>query len=531
MADNSSRTKNTVLNLLSAYGGEILGLLLAFILRTVFVKTLGEKYLGINGIFSNILSMLELAELGFGSAIIFKLYKPIKENNQNEINKYVQFFKIVYRVIGFFILFAGICCVPLLPYIIKDYETFAELGLNPIIIFGIYLFQSISSYWFFAYRTTVVEAYQKKYKLLVVGYLFSFASRLVQILSLVFFKNYIIYLLVVVVFIVLRNYTYAIIAKKLYPKCFTKEKVPISKEEVKSVFKDCFALMISKINSVIINATDNIVISSSLGLVYVGQYSNYVLFVTAIKSIFRKFFHAITASLGNLHAEGNITHEYNIFKTINFISFFIFSVVMAGITVVADDFITAWIGAEFVVDSFTANGVELFTPLALFIGAELYLHGLYEFTNLFRVSAGLFRPRKFLPLVAAVVNLAVSFALVGQLGITGVVIGTIVADIILIIPYNAAVLFKQLFDRPIKEFFLRNLLYIALTAAYVVVCYFAYHYIPLTGWARVAVGVVICGLIPSAVNILLFKNSMEFKILINNAKRLRKRKSAKNEVR
>ena len=519
MPTNIGRTRNTVLNLLSAYGGEVIGLLLAFVLRTVFVNTLGGKYLGINGIFSNILSMLELAELGFGSAVIFKLYKPIRENNQVEINKYVQFFKIIYRIVGFVILFGGICCIPFLPYIIKDYETFAELHLNPILIFGIYLFQSISSYWFFAYRTTVVEAYQKKYKLLIVGYIFSITSRVVQILSLIFLKNYIIYLLIVVGFIILRNFAYAYIAKRLYPECFTKEKVPISRAEVVSVFKDCFALMINKINSVILNATDNIVISSTLGLAFVGLYSNYLLFVTAIKSIVRKFFHAITPSLGNLHAEGKIEYEYSIFKTINFVTFGIFSVVMTGVAVIAGDFITVWIGKEFVVDSFEYGGVRLFTPLALFVGAELYFHGIYEFTNLFRVSAGLFRHRKYVPLIAAGVNIVLSFALVGRLGITGVVIGTIVADLILIIPYNTTVLYRKLFNRSAAEFYLRNLLYILLTAAYAFVCFMLYRLLPFGGWIRIAAGMVICIFVPCALNVVIFRKSPEFGIVLSKAKR------------
>lgn len=521
MGDQSSRTKNTVLNLLSAYGGEVIGLMLAFILRTVFVNTLGGEYLGINGIFSNILSMLELAELGFGSAIIFKLYKPIKDNNLTEINKYVQFYKIVYRIIGFVILAAGIVCIPLLPLIVKDYDTFAKLGLNPIIIFIIYLFQSISSYWFFAYRTTVVEAHQKKYKLLVVGYLFSFASRIFQILSLILYRNYIIYLLVVAIFIVLRNYTYAFIAKKLYPNCFAKEKVPISREEVKEVFKDCFALMIGKVNTVIINATDNIVISSTLGLASVGLYSNYLLFVTAIKSIVRKFFQSITASLGNLHVEGNVDQEYRIFKTINFISFVIFSVVMAGITVISNDFITAWIGSKYVVNSFVFRGLELYTPLSVFVGVELYFHGMYEFTNLFRVSAGLFQARKYVPLIAAIINIILSFALVGILGIVGVVIGTIVADIVLIMSYNTTVLFRRLFNAPMKEFYFKNAIYIVLASVYSIVCYLIYGTLPFSGWGRIIIGVFICTLIPCIFNALIFRKSIEFQILLRNARNLK----------
>lgn len=514
MSGSSGRTRNTALNLLSVYGGEVLGLVLAFLLRTVFINTLGEEYLGINGIFSNILSILELSELGFGSAILYKMYAPIKNNDQLEINKYVHLYKTVYRLIGTFIMIAGVCLIPLLPMLIQDYDTFAELDLNPIIIFLLYLFQSVSSYWFFAYCSTVVEAHQKKYKLMFVGFFFSIASRICQILVLIFVRDYILYLAVVIFFIVIRNLTYAIISKRLFPKCFTKERNPITKGEVFSIFKDCFALMINKINTVAINATDSLVISSSLGLAYVGLYSNYLLFVTAIKSITRKFFHSITASLGNLHASGDAGHEYAIFKTINFITFWIYSVVLVGVTVIADDFIRVWIGDSFVVSTFIYKGVTIATPLALFIGIELYTHGIYEFTNLFRISSGIFQERKYVPLVAVVVNLVLSLALAQCLGILGVVIGTVVANLILVINYNSVVLFKKLFKIKIHKFYLKNILYFALSLGYTVLLRFIYGVIPLGGVIKVVVGIALCMVIPCGLNFIFFYNSPEQKLML-----------------
>jgi hypothetical protein len=253
------------------------------------------------------------------------------------------------------------------------------------------------------------------------------------------------------------------------------------------------------------------------------------LFVTAIKSITRKFFHSITASLGNLHASGDTGHEYAIFKTINFITFWIYSVVLVGVTVIADDFIRVWIGDAFVVSSFLFKGVTIATPLALFIGVELYTHGIYEFTNLFRISSGIFQKRKYVPLIAAVANLAVSLSLAKYLGILGVVIGTIVANFILVINYNSVVLFKNIFNVKIHNFYLKNVFYFALALGYTVLLHFIYGIIPLDGVAKVVVGIVLCIGIPCGLNFVIFYKSPEQKLMLARAGSLLRRKKKKKD--
>lgn len=272
-----SRTKNSILNFITNLGSMLLTVLLNFITRSVFIHTLGSSYLGIEGLFTNILSMLSLAELGFGSAIVFKLYRPIQENDQQRLRVLMKLYKRVYLIIGGVIIVLGLCLLPLLPHLIEDYDSLAALGLNATVIFLIYLFSSASSYWFFGYKTSFVEATQKSYKLTVIGYAISIASSLCQILILVLTGNFILYLLCQILFSVTRNLVYAAVCDKNHPYLKEKTSERVSRTELKEFFKDCSALLLYRVSNVIIGGSDNIVLSSLVGLSTVGLYANYLL--------------------------------------------------------------------------------------------------------------------------------------------------------------------------------------------------------------------------------------------------------------
>ena len=156
-----SRTTNTIFNFLSSIGGQFITIIMQFVVRTVFINTLGKSYLGISGLFSNILTMLSLAELGVGSAILFKLYDPIAKGNKSRIAALMRFYKIVYRYIGVIVCALGLCLIPFIPHLIHDYDTLTRLHINAALVFVLYLLQSVSSYLFFAYKSAIITANQK----------------------------------------------------------------------------------------------------------------------------------------------------------------------------------------------------------------------------------------------------------------------------------------------------------------------------------------------------------------------------------
>ena len=441
----NSRTTNTVFNFASSVGGELISILMQFIVRTVFISTLGRSYLGINGLFSNILQMLSLAEFGVGSAIVFKLYEPIHEGDQKRIAILMRFYKTVYRLIGLFVGLVGIALIPFLPLLIKEYDKLAALNINAPLIFCLYLFKSVSSYLFFAYKGAIIKANQKEYIINLVSYFFTIGASLVQVVLLLVYPRFEIYVFIAVLQIILNNFACARIADQMYPYINEKSEEKLGRDEVKEVFKDCTALFLYKLNGVVLKATDNIVLSVFRGLGAVGLYSNYYIFYTTINSLLNKVFNSVSHSLGNLHASHEGDKEYEVFKATVLITAILGGTAGVGLFVVSDEFVHTWIGEDWVIPQ----------PFSLLMGIEVFTLALRICISKFRTTMGLFQQAKYRPVFGMIINLIVSVALVQVWGISGVLVGTIAADWLTTMWFDPVIIHKYGYKNryPVSKYF------------------------------------------------------------------------------
>lgn len=519
-----SRTVNSVKNMISAYIGQIIVLILNFVVRSVMIRTLGEEYLGINGLFTNILSVLSLAELGVGTAILFKLYKPIEEKNKDRIQILLKLYKQIYIVIGWIIAGIGLVLIPFLRLIIKDYDNVAAMGINIGLIFLLYVFNSASSYWFFAYKQTIVKAHQKTYKLTVWGNWLSVCSGVAQIIVLLLFKNFVLYTGVMIAFNILVNFVYAKIAERMFPYIKEKNEGKISKKETVELFKDCGALLLYRINTAVVSASDNIAISVLKGISDVGIYSNYRVIIVSLKGLYAKFFDSIEASIGSVHATGNLQWKQNIYRVINFITVWIFAVGATCIAVLCDDFICVWIGEQFVVDGFWYNENVYVPAIRYLLAAEIFLSGYESFLARFRSAFGLFRQLKFRPVISMVSNLIVTIALVPFIGIAGAVIGTIVS---LLINYtiDPIIIHKLELKSSLKRYFFKNAIYMLVAGlamwASKKIC--ALMTIQNT-WIALIFDGIICVMVTSLFFLCIFFRSYEFKASVGTVRNMVKKK-------
>lgn len=480
-----SRTANTFYNFFSSVLGQFISIFLQFIVRTVFINTLGKSYLGINGLFSNILSMLSLAELGVGSAILFKFYDPLSRDDKKRINVLIKFYKKVYTIIGIVVLIIGLCFIPFLRYMVKDYNKLESLGINATFIYILYLMQSVSSYLFFAYKSAVVKADQKEYILNFVNYAINILTSLVQIMMLVIFKNFETYVIILVLSIIIQNYVNAKIAEKKYPYIKNKEENQISKEEIKEIFKDCAAIFLYRLNAVVLNATDNVIISIFLGLEMVGMYSNYYVLYTTINTIFMKVFDSVTHSLGNLHTTKDYKHEYKIFKTVNLIAITLGATAGIGVFCLADEFVELWIGKNWLIAQ----------PFALLMGIEVYTLASRVYLSKYRNSMGLFQQAKYRPLFGMIINLVLSTILVKYWGICGVLVGTIVADWTTLMWFDPLIIHKYGLKEKfsVGKFYMKNLVYVVVTVIIGAINYLVSTKICVNqGWISFALHAGIC---------------------------------------
>lgn len=477
------RKVNSIKNLVTSTGSELLVMVLKFITRTIFINILGKEYLGINGLFTNILQMLSLTELGLASAINYQLYKPIAERNEERIRILMKFYKNAYRMIGIIIIGIGLCIIPFLPVLIRDYDTLEALGINAVFIFLLYLIQSASTYLFFAYKSALIRADQKEYKLTIASYGITVISYGTQILILLFWHNFVFYTASLIFFDIIQNVIFAHIVDKNYSFIRKKTSGKLTIREIKSLLRDCYALFIYKINQVVLNATDNIILSSFIGLAVVGEYSNYIMIYNQIKIIMIRCFNAIKASLGNFHAVEKVENEYLLFKAMNLFTIISYGSAAVGTIVVGDSFVATWIGEEYVLG-------DIFCIL---LGIEIYILGIRQLMGSYRETMGLFQQGKYRPMASIILNIIFSIALVRPLGLYGVMLGTILSDCMTMIWIDPLVLYRYGFKNycPLRNYFIKNSIYLLVLVIAVILSKFLCGLFLTVGWGSVILKICI----------------------------------------
>lgn len=421
------RIKNSIKNISSGLLGQMILLITNFITRTVFIRTLGSTYLGVSGLFGNILSLLSLAELGIGQAIMFSLYKPISENNDKKISALMRIYKIFYRFVFIFVLVVGFSLTPFLRYIISDFEEIPNIS----IIYLMYVFSSASSY-LFAYKNTLITATQKNYIINRASYVFSFLMMLVQVIELYLFKNYIFYLAVQICITIIQNLYTAHKATLLFPILKNKKVEKLECSEKNDLFKNVKSLMIYKIGSLALNSTDNILISMFVGITKVGLYSNYTLICNSVTAFLSTIFGNITASIGNLNAVETNEKKFEMFNIINLTTFWLYSVCSICIFCVANPFINAWIGSEYLLSYH-----ELFI-----IVFNVYIGGMLFAPFNYRQTMGLFVYGKMRPIISALINIVASVILGKYFGLVGILWGTVIARVTTNVWFDPYIVFK-----------------------------------------------------------------------------------------
>ena len=268
----------------------IFRMICSFIVRTIFIKTLSSEYLGLNGLFTNILSILSLAELGIGNAISFSLYKPLKENDTKKVSEYMNYFKRTYRILALLILILGISIMPFLSYIFGESYKVSD---NLYFIYSLYLIKTVVSY-LLVYKTTLLIADQNQYITSIVNIVYQMLLTIGQVLILVLFKNFILFIMVEMIATILQNVVNTIICNKKY-SYLKKSRNTISSKEKRNLHKDIFSAAIYKVSGVVISHTDNLILTKFVSVIIVGIYSNYYLIIHSIMSLIKFTLSSITS--------------------------------------------------------------------------------------------------------------------------------------------------------------------------------------------------------------------------------------------
>jgi len=506
---DESRTINSFRNFIVSSGGQIVNLFSKFILRTVFIKILGAEYLGLDGLFTNILTFLSLAELGVGPAMTFSLYEPIASNNIKAVQALMRVFKKSYIIIGIIIGGIGVGITPFIHYLIKDMPNIPNIR----IIYILYVLNSAISY-FFSYKAVFITANQKDYIVNINKYIFNFLCMIFQVSLLVLSHNYILYLTCQISFTLAQNINISRIANKKYPLLKSKEILPLDKATKHVITQNIFALVFHKIGGMVVFSTDNILLSKMFGLVTVGIYSNYSLIITALETLYGHFFTAIIAGIGNLGVTEAKEHQEQVFNQIFFINFWIVMFCSVAISVLINPVINIWAGSEYCFNK----------EIVISLVANYYLKGMRQSAKAFNNSYGLYRYYKYMPIPEIIINIAFSVVLARLYGPIGIFLGTIISTICTCLWVEPKILFKLRFEKSVKSFFIKYMFYTAFTVVIIVIVSCITSIVNLGGWIEIVVKLMVCLTVPNMAIIILFRKTDEYKKVVDLGRELLKNK-------
>ncbi|MCI8597338.1 MAG: hypothetical protein HFJ10_02685 [Lachnospiraceae bacterium] len=424
-----------------AIASQILIILLQFMNRRIFVLFLSEEYLGANGLFADILSMLSVAELGLGSAIVFAMYKPFAEEDVEKVKALLQFYKSAYIKIGILVTAVGIGLIPFLDFFIKDTSGVGQIE----IIYVIVLFNTAITY-FFSYKITILTVAQKNYIQNIFNVIFRIIQLGVQILVLYLTQSYIFYLLVQFI-CTLSNYTIvSMIAKRQYPEYFVSTKeCQLPGEEKQELFKNIKALFVHKVSSFLVNGTDNIILSKFRGLATTGFFSNYNLIFQNVFTFFTIPFSAITSTVGNFVALESKEDARKMFWKIDFATYWLAVVCGACLLNLSTPFIELFFGERF----------GLSDSIAMVMTLNFYLNVMRQPVNVYKNAKGLFWQDRYKTAAESAVNLIVGLVLVNRVGTLSVLLGTTVSAIMAGPIVEVHIIYKYGFKTSAMEYYKR----------------------------------------------------------------------------
>ena len=501
-----SRTSNSIKNISANILYYLLTFVLSFVSRTVFLRTLGVGYLGINGLFNDVLSMLNLAELGFGTVMTYSMYKPLAEKDYDTLAGLTHFYKKIYRIIALTIIGLGIVLIPFLPYIVNLEQEIAHLELYYLL----FLASNVASY-LVTYKTTVMYADQKNYVFVKYTAYWNIAQTITLMLILILTQNYILYLCVQVGFVYASNFQKSRVAQKRYP--FIGKKVKLPAEKKKSVFKDVGSAFLYKIANVLITGTDNTLISILISTEMVGFYSNYQIITAKIGTIVSTVFSSLITSIGNLLAQENSERKFQVFQTMQSVCLMMTSFFVTCILVLQENLIRVWIGEEFVLGHVALIAIVF----------KFYFDISIMPVTSFREAAGLFRKTKFLMLWTAVINIVLSIVLGRQIGLAGIIFATSISKLFTSFWYEPRLLFKDYFKKPCRIYFMEMFLGLIKTLFVVIIVGGVSQYFVPDGWlALIGKGIIVAA-ISLIATIVLYCRTPGFELVLSKVKSMIKR--------
>ncbi len=509
-----NRTTNTIKNTATGLIFKILNLLMPFVIRTLIINKLGMEYAGLSSLFTSVLQLLSLSELGFASVVAFEMYKPIAENDRDKICTLITFMRKVYYVIGSALLVVGLAITPALPYFIKG-EHPADVNLY--VLYFIYLFNTVISYFCFAYKGVLLSAHQRNDVENNVMTLCNMIMYVCQIVALCVFPNYYVYIIFLPLSTLMINLLRARIVNKMFPAY--REKREIAAEDKKKIFRNIGAMVGHSMSGVLVVALINVIISANLGLNALAIYNNYYYIASALMGIVRIFYISLMGGIGNSMVVESRDKNYRIFRVLNFINVWLVGWMSVCLLCLFQPFMGIWVGSE-----------NMLPDLSAFLFVLLvYFWKFKDMVYTFKDAAGMWRADFWKPYVVTAVTFIAAMILIKLLGIDGVIIAMLLGVFVVSMPWETHVLFKDYFAKSPKRFYLSMLVYTLAIFTVGVLTYYVCSFLPKSGYVGLLLKFAVCLVLPNLIFVALSFRTEEFKSVCDKLKSMLKNRKKKPE--
>lgn len=495
----NTRTTNSIKNSLTSTLVYIITTIMGFLSQAIFIRALGAEYNGIKGLFGNILNMLNIAELGFGSAIVYHLYKPMAEKDTKQIRMLVKYYRKVYHMIAIVVFAIGTILLPIIPTIVGE----VSIPENVIFLFFLYLLSTVFSY-LLTYKRSVLYADQKNYITNMVNSIFVMIKNIVQIAIIILTQNFVVYLISQIILAILENVTINIIVNKKYDyirELNDSEKMP--QELKKDITTKVKGLLFHKIGEFVVLGTDNIIISMTkgLGVIAVGMYANYNMIISQVRNLFSNVIISLTASVGNLLIEKDKSKARSIYKSMLLLNSWLFCFCAISIYCMIEPFVRIWIGGEYLLSKF----------VLMILVINLYIQGIRSTTNTFKEAAGIFYEDRYVPLIESAINLIASLVFVQIFGLAGVFLGTIASTMFLFLYSYPKYVYKLVLGGTYKEYFKLHIFHSVLSLVICLITGYISSFITVQNpWLQLVLNGVLCFFIPNVLYLLFASRMPEF---------------------
>ena len=500
-----NRTERATKNIMWGVLNKIVALALPFLTRTAMIYTLGTLYLGLNGLFTSILQILNISELGISSAIIFSMYKPLAEDNDEEVRELMNFYRICYHTIGIIVLILGLI---LLPFLNKLISGEIPSDVNIYILYLMNLGSAVLSYELFAYRTSLLIATQRNDIVSKVSSVCSICQFALQLIILILFKNYYLYVGAIILNSITNNIICAGVCKKIYPQYYCSGR--ISPEIFRSIKKKIGGMIFQKIGGVVLSSVDTIVISAFLGLTTLAIYQNYYYIITSLFGVLQVIMTSLTSTIGNSIVLESKEKNYIDFKKFNFIYIWIVAWCTICLLCMYQPFMYIWVGKDLMLNN----------SMVILFAAYFFVHKWCDMLYVYQEACGIWWETKWVPLLAAIMNLTINLILVNIIGLAGILISTIISVVLIYDTGYAKVLFSVYFKEcgSLRQYICRQLFYLSgIIVAAVPTFMLCNSFLCNSSLLKLLINGIICAVVPNIIFLVIWNKLYEFndtKILI-----------------